>query len=68
MRRCGRWMTTPKTDESIVPLPWQTLHGSDLGHLWKYRVGNWRIIARIEEEVATVPVVRIGKRREVYQR
>jgi mRNA interferase RelE/StbE len=42
--------------------------GSDLGTLWKYRVGDWRIIASIEDEVATVLVVRIGNRREVYRR
>lgn len=43
----------------------EALRGGHLGHLWKYRVGDWRIIASIEDDVATVLVVRIGNRREV---
>lgn len=35
--------------------------------LWKYRVGDYRIIARIEDEVVRVLVVRIGHRRQVYR-
>lgn len=38
------------------------------GHLWKYRVGDWRIIADIQDAVVTVVVVRVGNRREVYRR
>ncbi len=34
---------------------------------WKYRVGDWRIIARLKDEVVTIHVVRIGHRREVYE-
>lgn len=34
---------------------------------WKYRVGGYRIIAAIDDEVVTVIVVRIGNRREVYR-
>jgi len=34
---------------------------------WKYRVGNYRIIASIEDAVVTVVVVLIGNRREVYR-
>lgn len=46
----------------------EALHGNELGHLWKYRVGDYRIIASIEDAVATILVVRIGHRREVYRR
>ena len=35
---------------------------------WKYRVGDWRIVARLKDEVVTIYVVRIGHRREVYGR
>jgi len=34
---------------------------------WKYRVGDYRIIARIEDAVVTVVIVRVGNRREVYR-
>ena len=45
----------------------EALEGSKLGEFWKYRVGDYRVIARIEDEVLRVLVVRIGNRRNVYQ-
>jgi mRNA interferase RelE/StbE len=46
----------------------EAMQGSKLGEFWKYRVGDWRIIARIEDQSVLVLVVRIGNRREVYRR
>jgi mRNA interferase RelE/StbE len=39
------------------------------GHrgLWRYRVGDYRIVAAIEDERFVVLVVRIGHRRQVYR-
>jgi mRNA interferase RelE/StbE len=37
------------------------------GGLWRYRVGHYRIIVRIEDRVLTVLVLEIGHRREVYR-
>lgn len=45
----------------------QALRGSTLGQFWKYRVGDWRIIANIEDREIRILVVRIGNRREVYR-
>jgi mRNA interferase RelE/StbE len=45
----------------------EALKGSDRGQFWKYRVGDWRIIASIEDRNIRVLVVRIGNRREVYR-
>ena len=39
----------------------------ELAGLWRYRVGDVRIIVRLEEEVLRVVVVNIGNRREVYR-
>ena len=36
--------------------------------LWRYRVGDWRIVVRIEDEVLRVLVLRVAHRREVYRR
>ena len=36
--------------------------------LWRYRVGDWRIVVCIEDEVLRVLVLRIAHRREVYRR
>jgi len=38
----------------------------DLTGLWKYRVGDYRIIAEIAEEKVLVLVLRVGHRRKVY--
>ena len=34
---------------------------------WKYRVGDYRVIARIEDSRLVILVVRIGNRRDVYR-
>ncbi|HVT33525.1 MAG TPA: type II toxin-antitoxin system RelE/ParE family toxin [Rhodanobacteraceae bacterium] len=39
-----------------------------LGELWKYRVGDYRIIADIQDRVVLILVVRIGHRREICKR
>jgi len=38
-----------------------------LGGLWRYRVGDYRIICDIEDTVMRVLVVQIGNRREIYR-
>jgi mRNA interferase RelE/StbE len=35
--------------------------------LWRYRVGDYRILCRIEDAVLIVLVVEVGHRREVYR-
>lgn len=45
----------------------EALKGSELGELWKYRVGDYRIIASIEDKLVRILVIRIGNRREVYR-
>jgi len=46
----------------------EALKGSKLGDFWKYRVGDWRIIACIEDRVLRILVTRIGNRKDVYRR
>lgn len=41
----------------------EALKGSALGEFWKYRVGDFRIIARIEDQAVRILVVRIGHRK-----
>lgn len=45
----------------------EALQGSRLGEFWRYRVGDYRVIANIESEALRILVVRIGNRREVYR-
>jgi mRNA interferase RelE/StbE len=46
----------------------EALKGSRLGEFWKYRVGDYRVIAGIEDAVLRILIVRVGNRREVYRR
>jgi mRNA interferase RelE/StbE len=45
----------------------EALHGERLGEFWKYRVGDYRLIARIEDTRLVILVVRIGHRRDIYR-
>ena len=36
------------------------------GH-WRYDIGKYRIVCKIQDNICTVLVVKVGHRREVYQ-
>jgi mRNA interferase RelE/StbE len=38
-----------------------------LSGLWRYRVGNYRVIANIEDRDVCILVVKIAHRKEVYR-
>jgi mRNA interferase RelE/StbE len=44
----------------------EALHGSRLGEFWKYRVGDYRLISKIEDDRLLVLVLRVGHRKEIY--
>ena len=45
----------------------QALKGSKLGEFWKYRVGDFRIIANIQDQKMIILVLRVGNSREIYR-
>ena len=45
----------------------KALHGSRLGEFWKYRVGDYRLICKIEDNRLVVLVLRVGHRKEIYR-
>ncbi|MBX5191073.1 type II toxin-antitoxin system RelE/ParE family toxin [Rhizobium sp. NZLR3b] len=45
----------------------EALKGSELGDFWKYRVGDYRVIANIDDGAVLILIVRIGNRRDVYR-
>ena len=45
----------------------EALKGSKLGEFWKYRVGDYRVISRIEDGKMLILVIKIGNRRDVYK-
>lgn len=58
-------------EERIAPLEdpralGAPLKGEHEGY-WRWRIGDYRVIARIEEERVVILVIRIAHRREVYR-
>ena len=55
----------------IEKLPSPRLRGEplvgNLADFWKYRVGKYRIICRLQDDALLVLVVKIGKRDKVYK-
>lgn len=45
----------------------EALVGTALGNYWKYRVGDYRIIADIQDKKLVIQVVRIGNQCEIYR-
>ncbi len=45
----------------------QAVRGSELGGFWKYRVGDYRLICKIEDDRLLILILRIGHRREIYR-
>lgn len=47
------------------------IHGKELkGNLkcfWRYRVGNYRLLADIQDETVTILSIKIGHRKEIYE-
>ena len=33
---------------------------------WRYRIGDYRLLAEIEDEVVTILVLNVGHRRDIY--
>lgn len=58
-------------DERVVPLKDARSSGKALvgalGELWRYRVGDYRLICEIRDRELLVLVVQVGNRREVYR-
>lgn len=44
----------------------KALHGN-LSGLWRYRVGDFRLLCRIEDNELLVLVIEIGHRKEIYK-
>lgn len=59
-----------RTRISVLENPRQlgdALQGARLGGLWRYRVGDYRILVEIKDEIMTVIVIGVGHRGEVYR-
>ena len=66
----ARIIATLETRIAVLDDP-QTLGSAltgEFGGLWRWRIGDYRVVARIDDERITILIVRIAHRREVYRR
>jgi len=46
------------------------LHGQPLRYdrkgEWRYRIGSYRLIADIQDNIVTIEIINVGHRREIY--
>ncbi len=58
-------------DDKIAPLENPRVRGKalsgPLGELWRYRVGDYRLICEIQDNIMRILVVEAGHRREIYK-
>ncbi len=58
-------------DDKIAPLENPRSRGKalvgPLGELWRYRIGDYRIICEIQDNVMRILVVETGLRKQVYK-
>jgi mRNA interferase RelE/StbE len=56
--------------EEVGDLPHPRSRGkalsAGLAGLWRYRVGDFRIVCRLHDDILIVQVIKIGHRRHVY--
>jgi mRNA interferase RelE/StbE len=45
----------------------KALQGARFGEFWRYRVGDFRLICKIEDARLVVLVLRIGDRKQIYR-
>jgi mRNA interferase RelE/StbE len=43
------------------------LAGLELGGLWRYRIGDYRVITELTDETCTVLALRVGHRSTIYR-
>ncbi|MCC8058694.1 type II toxin-antitoxin system RelE/ParE family toxin [Cloacibacillus sp.] len=59
------WMRRNLDGYTDPRLPGKPLTGDRAGQ-WRYRVGNYRILAEISDERVTILVLKIGDRKDIY--
>jgi mRNA interferase RelE/StbE len=65
--RILKWLRTNLATEEDPRRTGKSLKGRMKG-LWRYRVGDYRIVSQIQDEQILILVIRIGHRRDVYDK
>lgn len=53
--------------ESENPRLWGKALTSSHGEKWRYRIGDYRILCLIKDEIVTIEVVKLGHRKDIYE-
>jgi len=67
VRRILRFLDESVAGASDPRATGKPLKGSVLGDLWRYRVGDYRVVVDIRDRTLTVLVVRVGHRGDIYR-
>lgn len=59
------WIEKNIEGTDIPRLHGKALHGN-LEGLWRYRIGDYRLIAKIEDDKIVILLLRIGHRKDIY--
>jgi mRNA interferase RelE/StbE len=65
-KRVAAFLTDRLQDTEDPRATGKALQGS-LSGLWRYRVGDYRLICRIEDDELLILVIEIGHRKAIYQ-
>ncbi|MEO9886910.1 MAG: type II toxin-antitoxin system RelE/ParE family toxin [Balneola sp.] len=65
--RILKWLRETMATEEDPRRTGKSLKGRMKG-LWRYRVGDYRIISQIQDEQLLILVIRIGHRRDIYDK
>ena len=65
-RRITRYLSERLAEAEDPRVLGRSLRG-ELAEYWRYRVGDYRLVCEIQDDVLKVLVVRIAHRREVYR-
>ena len=71
MDRSVQKLITSWIEKNLIDTENPRLHGKglsgDKSGYWRYRVGDYRVIADIRDEEIIIVIVEIGHRREIYR-
>lgn len=64
-KRIYEWVDRYLVDCENPRFQGRTLLNCELAN-WRYRIGDYRIVANIEDDKIVIKIVRVGHRREIY--
>lgn len=62
-----RWISKNLTNTNNPRSHGKRLKGN-LQEYWRYRIGDWRLLATIEDDQLIILVVEVGHRKEIYRK